>query len=257
MRKYRCYESGSFDGFTEDNFFRECCPVPTPCPICPPGPQGPVGPRGPQGVQGPVGPTGPQGPTGAQGPIGQTGPAGEPGATGAAGPAGPVGAQGPVGPQGPQGPVGATGPQGPIGPEGPAGTVLAFADFYALLPPDNAEPIIPGGAVEFPQNGATSANNIGRLSDTQFTLLDPGIYLVQFQIPVTGDSQAVLALNGVELPYTVVSGTDMLSGVSLVQTTLATDVLSVVNPATATTNLVVDSNATTPNTAHLVITQLQ
>ena len=230
MRKYRCYESGSLDGFTEDNFFRECCPVPAPCPICPPGPQGPVGPRGPQGIQGPVGPVGPQGPTGPQGPIGQTGATGE---------------------------TGGVGPQGPIGPEGPAGTVLAFADFYALLPPDNPEPITPGNAVAFPQNGVTSANNIGRLSDTQFTLLDPGIYLVQFQIPVTGDSQAVLALNGTELPYTVVSGDDLISGVALVQTTLATDVLTVVNPATATANLVTDSNATTPNTAHLVITQLQ
>jgi hypothetical protein len=43
----------------------------------------------------------------------------------------------------------------------------------------------------------------------------------------------------------------------LVQTTLATDVLTVVNPAAATTNLVANSNATTPNAAHLVITQLQ
>ena len=125
------------------------------------------------------------------------------------------------------------------------------------MPPDNQEPIVPGGAVAFPQNGVTSADNIGRLSDTQFTLLAPGIYLVQFQIPVTGDSQVVLALNGTELPYTVVSGDDLLSGVALVQTTLATDVLTVVNPATATTNLVVNSNATTPNAAHLVITQLQ
>ena len=216
MRKYNCYESGSFSGFTEDNFFRDCCPV-TPgfCPICPPGPQGPVGPRGPQGVQGPIGATGAQGPTG------------------------------------PQGPIGATGPQGP------AGTVLAFADFYALMPPDNSDPIAPGSAVAFPQTNITSGTTIGRLSDTEFTLTVPGIYLVQFQIPITGDAQAVLALNGVELPYTVVSGDDLLTGIALVETTQATDVLSVLNPATATGNLVVDSNATTPNTAHLVITQLQ
>ena len=31
-----------------------------------------------------------------------------------------------------------TGPDGPIGPQGPAGAVLNFADFYALMPPDNA-----------------------------------------------------------------------------------------------------------------------
>ena len=95
------------------------------------------------------------------------------------------------------------------------------------------------------------------MSDTEFGLLDPGIYLVQFQIPVTGSAQAALTLNGTELPYTVVGADDVLTGVALVETTLATDVLSVVNPATATTNLVVDSDATTPVTAHLVITQLQ
>ena len=255
MRKYSCYESGSFSGFTEDNFFHSCCPAtPCSCPICPPGPQGPVGPRGPQGVQGPMGATGAQGPTGPQGPIGATGPQGPigpTGATGAAGPQGPIGATGATGATGPQGPTGATGPQGP------AGTVLAFADFYALLPPDNSDPIAPGGAVAFPQTNITSGATIGRLSDTEFTLTVPGIYLVQFQIPITGDAQAVLALNGVELPYTVVSGDDLLTGVALVETTLATDVLSVLNPATATGNLVVDSNATTPNTAHLVITQLQ
>ena len=257
MRKYNCYEGGSFGGFTEDNYFRDCCPVPGVCPVCPPGPQGPVGPRGPQGIQGPVGPTGAQGPVGPQGPVGQTGPAGEPGATGAAGPVGATGAQGPVGPQGPQGPIGPQGPAGPQGPEGPAGTVLAFADFYALMPPDNADAVAAGTAVAFPRDGVNSANNITRLSDTEFNLLDPGIYLVQFQIPVTGSAQAVLTLNGAELPYTVVSADDVLTGVALVETAAATDVLSVVNPATSATSLAVASGATTPTTAHLVITQLQ
>ena len=286
MRKYSCYESGSFSGFTEDNFFRDCSLVcPGSCSVCPPGPQGPVGPRGPQGVQGPAGatgaqgPTGPQGPigltgpqgpagpagaigaTGPQGPIGETGPAGATGATGAAGPQGPVGAQGPVGPQGPQGPVGETGPAGPQGPEGPAGpagTVLAFADFYALKPPDNADPIAPGDAVAFPDESAVSGS-IGRLSDTEFTLLEPGIYLVQFQIPVQGQSQVILTLNGAELPYTTVSGTDTLTGIALVQTTAATDVLSVTNPTAANNdlNLSPGTGDELPNAAHLVITRLQ
>lgn len=233
MRKYSCYESGSFGGFTEDNFFRECCPINCSCPICPPGPQGPVGPRGPQGIQGPAGPVGAQGPTGPQGPIGLTGP------------------------QGPAGPQGETGPQGPVGPQGPAGTVLAFADFYALMPPDNATPIVPGGAVAFPRDGVNSATNIGRLSSTEFTLLDPGIYLVQFQVPIVEQGQAVLTLNGVELPYTVVSGDDSLYGVALVETTAATDRLALVNPALAAGNLTVASGAEVPNAAHLVITQLQ
>ena len=289
MRKYSCYESGSFGGFTEDNFFRDCCPVPGSCPVCPPGPQGPVGPRGPQGVQGPAGPTGTQGPTGAQGPIGltgpqgpagpqgatgatgpqgpigETGPAGETGAVGPVGPQGPIGPQGPVGPQGPQGPIGETGPagpQGPIGETGPAGTVLAFAEFYALMPPDNAAPIAAGADVAFPQNGPTSGTNITRLSDTEFALLDPGIYLVQFQVSADEPGQLVLTLNDTELPYTVVgraTGTTQLTGVALVETTVATSVLTVRNPADSTTALTLTPNAggAEPASAHLVIAQLQ
>lgn len=271
MRKYHCYESGSFGDFTEDNFFRDCCPVPGSCPICPPGPQGPIGPRGPQGVQGPQGPAGVQGPTGAQGPAGQTGPAGETGATGAAGPAGPTGAQGPVGPAGPQGPIGLTGPQGPVGPAGPqgpvgetgpAGTVLAFADFYALMPPDNATTVAPGADVAFPQNGPTSNTNITRLSDTEFALLDPGIYLVQFQVSADEAGQLVLTLNDAELPYTVVgrtTGTSQLVGIALVETTIATSVLTLRNPADSAAVLTITPNAggAEPAAAHLVIAQLQ
>ena len=72
---------------------------------CPPGPTGPQGPQGPQGLQGPQGAAGPQGETGAQGP---------------------------------------TGPQGETGAQGPAG-VSEFADFFALMPPDNAATVHLGG----------------------------------------------------------------------------------------------------------------
>lgn len=268
MRKYHCYESGSYGGFTEDNFFRECCPVNPVCPVCPPGPQGPVGPRGPQGVQGPVGSVGPQGPTGPQGPIGATGPqgpAGPAGAIGATGPQGPIGetgATGPIGATGATGPQGPIGPQGPVGPQGPAGTVLSFADFYALMPPDNAAPIAPGADVAFPQNGPVGGTNITRLSDTEFALLDPGIYLVQFQVSADEAGQLVLTLNGAELPFTVVgraTGTSQLVGVALVETTVATSVLTLRNPADATTALTItpDAGGTEAASAHLVIAQLQ
>lgn len=262
MRKYNGYETGSLGGFTEDNFFRDCCPVPGSCPICPPGPQGPIGPRGPQGVQGPAGPQGPQGPTGPQGPIGATGPQG---------PVGPAGAIGPIGPQGPigeTGPIGATGPAGPVGPQGPqgetgpAGTVLAFADFYALMPCDNAAPIAPGGDVAFPQDGPSSGGSITRLSDCSFALSDVGVYQVLFQVSADDAGQLLLTLNGVQLPYTVVgraTGTSQLVGMALVQTTVATSVLTVRNPAGATTALTLTpvAGGTLPVSAHLVITQLQ
>lgn len=37
-----------------------------------------------------------------------------------------------------EGGIGVVGPQGPAGPQGPSGGVLEFADFFALMPGDNA-----------------------------------------------------------------------------------------------------------------------
>ena len=49
-------------------------------------------------------------------------------------------------------PPGPPGPQGPAGPQGATGSlggVLAFADFFALMPPDNAVTVAPGTDVDF------------------------------------------------------------------------------------------------------------
>lgn len=262
------------------------------CEVCPPGPQGPIGPQGPVGEAGPVGPQGPagvagpqgpQGPAGAQGPVGpqgatgatgatgpvgpqgEVGPAGPQGETGPAGPQGPVGPagpQGPVGPAGPQGEVGPAGPQGPQGPQGEPGTVLGFADFYALMPGDNADAVAAGTDVDFPQDGPTSGTSITRAGTSSFNLVDPGIYQVMFQASVTEPGQLVLTLNGVELPYTVVgraTGTSQIVGTALVTTTTANAVLTVRNPEGTATALTLTPNAggTEPVSAHLVITQLQ
>ena len=65
---------------------------------------------------------------------------------------------------------GPTGPQGPIGPQGPAGGVLAFADFYALMPPDNTATVAPGTDVSFPQDGPNSGADISRTGPDSFNL---------------------------------------------------------------------------------------
>ena len=50
--------------------------------------------------------------------------------------------------------------------------VLAFADFFALMPPDNAATVAPGTDVSFPQDGPTSGTAITRTGPSTFNLLD-------------------------------------------------------------------------------------
>ena len=250
-----------------------------------PGPQGPIGPRGFPGIPGPIGP---QGPVGEPGPIGPQGPAGEAGATGPQGPAGetgPVGPQGPAvetgpvgplgpvgetGPVGPQGPVGETGPigpqgpageTGPVGPQGPAGGVLNYADFYALMPPDNTATVAPGTDVSFPQDGPNSGADIVRVGADAFSLTQIGTYQVLFEVSVDEAGQLILTLNGEDLDYTVVgraTGASQIVGMALVTTTVSNSVLTVRNPAGTAAALTITplAGGTRPVSAHLVIMQI-
>ncbi|MBO5051935.1 MAG: collagen-like protein [Clostridia bacterium] len=259
-----------------------------PCIACPPGPIGPRGPAGPQGpvgprgLQGPAGETGspgpqgpageagsvgPQGPVGPRGPVGLTGPVGPAGPRGLVGPAGPAGPQGPtgaIGPAGPQGPVGPRGPQGEVGAQGPQGLpggVLSYADFYALMPPDNAATVAPGTDVSFPQNGPIANTNIGRLGPSSFYLGPVGAYQILFQVSVAEAGQLILTLNGQDLAYTVAgraTGTSQIVGTAVVTTTTASSVLTVRNPAgnAAALTLTPLAGGTRPVSAHLVITQI-
>ena len=218
----------------------------------PQGPAGATGPQGPQGIQGIQGEPGPAGETGPQGPQGIQGIQGEPGPAGATGPQGSVGETGPQGPQG---------IQGEVGPQGPAGVVANFADFYALMPADNATPVGVGEDVAFPQNGPTSNSTITRLTDNSFSLSEVGTYLVMFQVSVTEPGQLVLTINGEEIPYSVVgraTGTSQIVETILITTTIATSTLTVRNPAANATALTITPNAggNESVSAHLVIVQL-
>ncbi len=238
------------------------------------GATGPVGPIGNTGATGGIGPQGSIGSTGATGGVGPQGPIGITGATGGIGPQGAIGntgATGGIGPQGPIGNTGATGgigPQGPIGitgATGPAGTsgLIAFGDFYALMPGDNPATIAVGADVLFPEDGSFSAGSaIARTSPSKFKLSAIGTYQVMFQVSVTEPGQLDLTLNGVEQLGTVVgraTGTSQFTGMSLVTTTVANSVLTVRNPAGNSTALTITSLAggTSPVSAHLVITQIQ
>ena len=232
--------------------------------VGPAGPQGPAGDVGPIGPQGPVGETGPQGPVGETGPVGPQGPRGFQGLPGPQGPAGEVGPQGPRGFQGlpgPQGPIGETGPIGPQGPMGLPGGVLAYADFYALMPPDNSATVAPGTDVSFPQNGPIANTNIGRLGPSSFNLGPIGTYQILFQVSVTEAGQLILTLNGQDLEYTVTgraTGTSEIVGIAIISTTSVNSVLTVRNPAGNAAALTITplAGGTRPVSAHLVITQI-
>ena len=246
-------------------------------PVGPAGPAGVAGPAGPQGPAGVAGPVGPQGPTGEAGPAGPQGPAGvagpagpqgPAGVTGPAGPQGPAGVAGPVGPQGPAGETGPAGPQGPagetgpVGPQGPAGGVLNYADFFALMPPDNAATVAPGTDVSFPQDGPNSGSGIARSGPSSFNLAEIGTYQVLFQVSVTEAGQLILTLNGEDLAYTVAgraTGTSQIVGMAIVDTTVINSVLTVRNPEGTAAALTITplAGGTRPVSAHLVITQIQ
>jgi len=227
------------------------------------GATGAIGNAGPVGLTGVAGATGPAGPTGLTGVAGATGLAGPTGQTGVAGATGLAGPTGQTGVAGATGAIGPAGSTGPAGPTGPSGGLLDFADFYALMPTDNAATIAPGADISFPENGpALASSNITRIDTTQFSLVAIGTYQVMFQVSVYEAGQLELTLNGSELAYTVVgraTGTSQIVEMALVQTTAPDSILTVRNPTGSPSALTITPSAggASPVSAHLVITRLQ
>lgn len=246
-------------------------PVPVPYPVVgPTGPTGPMGPMGPQGVQGyqgpqgPIGPTGPQGIPGPNGAIGPTGPQGVPGAagaTGAIGPTGPQGAQGVAGATGavgPTGPQGATGATGAVGPTGPAGGISEYASFYALAPNDNPTAIAQNTAVAFP-NTTASTTGITRLTNSTFNLADTGTYLIMFKVNTNTAGQLGIAVNGAVQPNATFGNAaddGIIEGKTIITTTAANTVLSIVNPITTAVTVTPSAGGTEATVSDLTIIKL-
>jgi len=222
-----------------------------------PGKNGVTGATGAAGATGPTGAIGAAGPTGATGEIGPQGPAGVDGIDGS------NGAKGAKGATGPTGATGATGNTGAAGVTGATGAIgqLFYADFFALMPPDNAATVAPGTDVNFPENGPTSGTEITRTGPSSFMLSAIGTYQVCFQVSVVEPGQLILTLNGADLAYTVAgraTGTSQITGIALVTTTVANSILTVRNPAGNSTALTITplAGGTRPVSAHLVITLL-
>lgn len=246
-------------------------PVPVPYPVVgPTGPTGPIGPMGPQGVQGyqgpqgPIGPTGPQGIPGPDGAIGPTGPQGVPGAAGATGAIGPTGPQGPqgvagaTGAVGPTGPQGATGATGAVGPTGPAGGISEYASFYALAPNDNPTAIAQNTAVEFP-NSSASTTGITRLTNSTFNLADTGTYLIMFKVNTNTAGQLGIAVNGAVQPNATFGNAaddGIIEGKTIITTTAANTVLSIVNPIATAVTVTPSAGGTEATVSDLTIIKL-
>ena len=246
-------------------------PVPVPYPVVgPTGPTGPMGPMGPQGVQGyqgpqgPIGPTGPQGIPGPNGTIGPTGPQGIPGAVGATGAIGPTGPQGPqgatgaTGSVGPTGPQGATGATGAVGPTGPAGGISEYASFYALAPNDNPTAIAQNTAVEFP-NTTASTTGITRLTNSTFNLADTGTYLIMFKVNTNTAGQLGIAVNGAVQPSATFGNAaddGIIEGKTIITTTAANTVLSIVNPIATAVTVTPSAGGTEATVSDLTIIKL-
>lgn len=250
------------------------CPpesVPVPYPVVgPTGPTGPMGPMGPQGVQGyqgpqgPIGPTGPQGIPGPDGAVGPTGPQGVPGAAGATGAVGPTGPQGPqgvagaTGAVGPTGPQGATGATGAVGPTGPAGGISEYASFYALAPNDNPTAIAQNTAVEFP-NTTASTTGITRLTNSTFNLADTGTYLIMFKVNTNTAGQLGIAVNGAVQPSATFGNAaddGIIEGKTIITTTAANTVLSIVNPIATAVTVTPSAGGTEATVSDLTIIKL-
>jgi hypothetical protein len=138
---------------------------------------------------------------------------------------------------------------------------LSFADFYAMMPPDNAATVAPGTDVSFPEDGPTSGIAIARTGTSTFNLSAIGTYEVLFQVSVTETGQLILTLNGTDLNYTAVgraTGTTQIVGMALVNTTVGNSSLTVRNPTGNTTALTITpiAGGTRPVSAHLVITRI-
>lgn len=237
-------------------------PVPVPYPVVgPTGPTGPMGPMGPQGVQGyqgpqgPIGPTGPQGIPGPNGAIGPTGPQGVPGAVGATGAIGPTGPQGATGATGAVGP---TGPQGVAGPTGPTGGISEYASFYALAPNDNPTAIAQNTAVEFP-NSSASTTGITRLTNSTFNLADTGTYLIMFKVNTNTAGQLGIAVNGAVQPNATFGNAaddGIIEGKTIITTTAANTVLSIVNPIATAVTVTPSAGGTEATVSDLTIIKL-
>lgn len=203
------------------------------------------------GKRGPRGHEGKKGPRGHRGKKGECGPQGQPGSQGKSGF---------------HGKRGLSGERGHHGSRGHTGPSLEISDFYALMPSNNDNTILPGHPVFFPLTGETTGN-IVRADDSSFIVPDIGLYEIQFQVSVTEPGQLVVALsddNGStysEIASTVVgrgAETSQIVGMCLVRTSVANSRIVIRNPEANSVLLIITQSAGGVDSvsAHLIISKV-
>jgi hypothetical protein len=137
--------------------------------------------------------------------------------------------------------------------------LLAFAYFYAVMPPDNAATIAIGAAVEFPRNGAANGM-ITRINAREFTLPAVGVYEVFWQVSINEPGQLAVWLNGTLQAFTVAgraTGTTQIVNQVLITTTVVDSILTIRNSGSASALTVTPlAGGANPVSATLVIKQI-
>lgn len=175
-------------------------PKPCPCPEIP-GPTGPQGPIGPTGPTGDIGPTGATGYTGISGSPGRLGSTGYTGFTGPTGYTGYTGYTGETGPGG-TGPTGYTGFTGYTGYTGDVGIGETGATGYTGYTGASAFDIAHGytwslatgasqaAGTKLIFSGISHGVNVSLVGGTEVTVVDSGIYEVNWRVSFLPESGA-------------------------------------------------------------------
>lgn len=135
-----------------------------------------------------------------------------------------------------------------------------FANYYALAPSDNPNPITATQAVAFP-NIAGTMGGISQTSPTTFSIATPGVYQVNYNVSSSTPGQLQIELNGTPLANTV-TGTSAANGEivgnAIITTTVPNSTIRIINPAGNTNNVTVTPNAggTSPTASQLSIVKL-
>lgn len=110
---------------------------------------------------------------------------------------------------------------------------IEFANFFALMPGDNAATVALGAGVSFPQLGPENGASIFPINPTTFQITNVGIYDISFTVSVSEPGQLQLKLNAAPFAGCVsgrATGTSIITMRCFVSIVTPNSVISVINP---------------------------